>query len=112
MPRTFIISLALIALAYAAYLVYAEENPYLDNGAKASWTAIPPVVKDTAILQVHGGEVKDIIKGMKGKKVIYKIDGALPDGEKITIKVDETGKLIGLRYADENEEDFGSLATR
>jgi len=111
MTRALMTLLACLTIIYIAYVVGSINHPFVADGATLEWASIPGPVRETLMVYTQGGRVNSVIKGTKHRHPIYKAEVTLPDTNKVTLRVDETGNLIGLQYADENEEDFGNKPT-
>lgn len=107
MFRACVVIFSCLVIAYAAYTVYAINHPHLMNGADIQWSNIPPIAQEKIITYAQGGQINKIVKGTRKDRAVYRTEVVLPDGEEIILKIEETGKLIGLKYKNDTE-DFGN----
>ena len=106
MFRAFLVIFSCLIIIYASYTVYTIGQPRLANGADIQWSKIPPIAQEKIMAYAQGGQITSVVKGTRKNKGVYQVSAILPDGEEVILKVEETGKLIGLKYKNDTD-DFG-----
>ena len=90
------------------YGLYVANSPHFTPQTSMQWSKIPPDAQERIAAHAGGGQIREISTGVRRNKVYYRATATMPDGQDVIIKVDETGKLIGLRYSDEEGADCKS----
>lgn len=99
------LAIYLLVVLVIAYVFYAVNSSHLTPKASVEWSRLPAVVQEQLTVHAGGGEIRDVSRGVIRKKIYYRANAITSDGQEIVIKVEETGKLIGLKYtADEGAD--------
>ena len=89
---------AVIAFATPSYALFEKE-------VKVQWSDVPAVVQKTINAQLNGGKVDEVEKEAKGKTAVYEAKVDTKENGTLKLKVEESGKLIGLHYKNKEDED-------
>jgi uncharacterized membrane protein YkoI len=73
------------------------------EGEKIALNQCPPAVQKTIQDEAQGGQIEEIEKEAKGNATIYEAE-IVKDGQKIEIKVDDSGKLLKRKVKKEKKE--------
>lgn len=107
MTRTPIKAL-IIALPFAMTVAFATPGYALfDKESKIKWSDVPPAVQKTVKAHANGGKVDEVEKEAKsGEKAVYEFSVKAPGDQQLMLKVDESGRLVALKYQGEEEQDI------
>jgi uncharacterized membrane protein YkoI len=97
----------LMALPLFAVIGFASPSYALfDKEAKIQWSEVPAVVQKTVNAQAKDGKVDEVEKETKSNTAVYEVKINTKDDGILKLKVEESGKLVGLRYKNKGEEDI------
>lgn len=95
----------LMALPLVATVAFASPSyAIFDKETKIQWSDVPSAVQKTINLQAEGGKVDEVEKETKGNTSVYEAKVNTRDDATLRLKVEESGKLVGLRYKNKDEE--------
>ena len=97
----------IIVLPVAMTFSFASASyAFFDNSVKIDWSAVPAAAQNTVNANINGGKPYEVEKETEDGKDIYKVKAKTASDLKVRLKVDESGKLTGLRYAGSRDEEI------
>jgi uncharacterized membrane protein YkoI len=103
MNTKIIVASAILGMAAIGALVYAG-NEQNENKQKVALTEMPGAAQKTIQDNLGGGTIIETAKETKGGKTYYEAQVQKSGGEKVEIKVEPNGNLVGVGKEEDDDD--------